>query len=113
MDSKIKPGPCPPLATNIEEPFYINDHTYIPELPMEDVRRNIWYDNTLIPYSFAGTIFSFMGLLLRRIKKPQVMRYFFPIYSSYEPLVFIDEPFDFSFFKNRVFHSFPPTEDAS
>lgn len=104
---------CPTLAADIEEPVFINDRTYILEPPMEDGKRNVWYGNTLIPYSIGGTIYDFMGSHPRCIKKPQVPRDFFLCYLSYKPLVFMDPPYDFSFFKNRVFHSSPPTENAS
>lgn len=70
---------------------------------MEDGRRNIWYCASLIPYFIAGTIHAFMGPLPKRIKKPQILRYFFPTFPGYEPLVFVDAPFDFKFFKNKVF----------
>lgn len=36
---------------------------------------------------------------------------FFPTYPNYKPLVFVDKPFNFNFFKSLVFRSSPPTED--
>lgn len=49
MTPKFKSAPSAPLAANNEELVYINDHTYIPEPPMEDGRRKVWYGNTPIP----------------------------------------------------------------
>lgn len=88
MAQKVQSRPA--LAVIIEEPLYINGHTYIPESPMEDGRRNIWYNNALIPYSITGTIYAFMGFLSRRVNKSQVLINLFPRFPSYEPLVFVD-----------------------
>lgn len=113
MAPKISLAPRAPLSAIIEEPLFINDRAYIPEPPMEDGRRNVGYGYPLIPYSISDTIFAFMGTFPIHIKKYHVLRHFFPSYPSYEPLVFMDEPFDFSLFKNKVSCSSSPTKDDS
>lgn len=102
----------PPFVAVIDAPLFMKDRTYIPEPPMEDGRRNLWYHASLIPYSIAGTFHAFMGRLLRFIEKPQMLEDFFPTFHSFESLVFVDNPFDFKFFKNIVSCSSPPTEDV-
>lgn len=102
----------PPLDAPIEEPLYINDCTYIPEPSMEEGKSNFLKNNALIPHSIVGTIYTFIGPLPRGIKKPRVPKKLFTCFLSYEPLVFVDTPFDFSFFKNQVFRYSPSNEDA-
>lgn len=48
--------------------------------------------------SSLGKMHVFMSPLPKYIRKPQMLQYFFPVYRGYDPLVFIDEPFDFNFF---------------
>lgn len=79
---------------------------------MEVGRIKIWYHSTFIPYVLVGKVHTFMGLLPKYIRKPQLLQYLFPIYHSYEPLMFIDEPFKFNFFKICVFYSSPLIEDV-
>lgn len=102
----------PPFAAELDAPLYVNDHTYILEPPMENGRRNLWYHASLIPYSIVGSIHTFMGPLPRRIKKPHMLKDFFPTFPSYEPLVFVDAPFNFNFLKNIMLCSSPPIEDV-
>lgn len=79
---------------------------------MEDGRRNLWYHASLIPYSITGNVHAFMGPLPRRIKKPHMLTNFLPNLPSYEPLVFVDAPFNCNFFKNKVLCSSPHTKDT-
>lgn len=109
----LYPVPHVPIVTIIDEPLFTNDCAYVPEPPMEYERINIWYFDALIPYSILGSIFYFMGTLPKRVKIPYILKDFFPDYPSCERLVFVDEPFDFSYFKSRVFSSYPPTDDDS
>lgn len=51
----------------------------------------------------CSKVHAFMGPLHKYITKPHVSQNFFLTYPGYEPLVFLDEPFKFNFFKNRVF----------
>lgn len=74
--------------------------------------RKILYHYTFIPYILAGKMHAFMDPLPKYIKKPRLLQDYFPIYRGYEPLVFIDEPFKFNFFKNRVFRSSLPPKDV-
>lgn len=111
MDQKVQSHP--PFDVVIDEPLFLNNRTYIPEPPMENGRRDIWYNTTLIPYSIADTTYTFMVPLPKRIKKPQILKDLFSCFPGYEPLVFVDDPFDFNFFKNSVFCSSPAIEDAS
>lgn len=41
-----------------------------------------------------------------------MLKELFPTFPSYEPLVFVDAPFNLNFFENIVSHSSPPIEDA-
>lgn len=101
--STFKLTPRALIAAAIDKPLFIDDHACVPEPPIEDRIINIWYSDAPIPYSILGTIFAFMGPFPRCVKKPYIMKYFFPSYPSFEPSVFWDQPFDFIFFKNRVF----------
>lgn len=74
--------------------------------------RKVWYRFAIIPYVLVEKVHALMGPLPKYIKKSQLLRDYLPIYYGYEPLVFIDEPFKFNFFKNRIFHSSPPLEDV-
>ncbi|KAI5387917.1 hypothetical protein KIW84_073857 [Lathyrus oleraceus] len=111
MDPRVQSRPA--LAAVIREPLYVNDLTYILEPSMEDGRRNVWYNNALIPYSIASTIYAFMGPIPRCIEKPQILKYLFSYFFGYKPLLFMDASFDFNFLKNKVFHFYPPTKGVS
>lgn len=60
----------PPFNAEIDTPLYVNDRAYIPESPMKDGRRSLWYRSSLIPYTLDGSVHAFMGPLPRHIKKP-------------------------------------------
>ncbi|CAL5195594.1 unnamed protein product [Lathyrus oleraceus] len=102
----------PPFADVIDASFFLNDCTYIPEPPIEDGRRNLCYHASLISYSIVGTVHAPIGPLPKRIKKPHTLKDCFPTFPSYDPLVFVDVPFDFNFFKNKVFCYSPPIGDT-
>ncbi|KAI5437965.1 hypothetical protein KIW84_023915 [Lathyrus oleraceus] len=81
------PTQChPAFAVGIDLPLYVNDHTYVPETPMDDEGRNLWYCSALIPYVLAGRVHAFMGPLPEYIKKSQVVKDFFPTYPKCKPL---------------------------
>lgn len=93
----------PPFADVIDASLFLNYCTYIPEPPIEDGRRKLCYHASLISYSIAGTVHEPIGPLPKCIKKPHTLKDCFPTFPSYGPLVFVDVPFDFNFFKNKVF----------
>lgn len=88
----------PPFAVEIDLPLYVKDHTYAPEPPMDEEGKRLWYRSTVIPYILTGKVNALMSPLPKYIKKTQVVKDFFPTYLDYEPLVFVDKPFNFNFF---------------
>lgn len=95
----LQPQSHPHFAAEVDLPLYVNDRTYVSEAPMGDGGRRLWYHYALIPYTLVGSMFVFMGPLPKCIKKPHIVNDFFPTYHDYEPLVFVDKPFNFNLFK--------------
>lgn len=98
---------CVPSAANIPCHILKHDHTYVPEPLNEEEKRDIWYSQVLIPYSIIGNTYAFMGPLPKHNKKPRIWEHFFPCFPSYEPLVFINDPFDLNFMKTVCFSHIP------
>lgn len=96
----------------IAKHFLVDGCTYVPEPPMGDGKRKVLYSDVLIPYSISGSNFSFMATHPMYVKKPNILKLFFPSYLGCEPLVFHDKSFVFSFLKNRVFKQSPPIGNA-
>lgn len=58
------PTQCHPTFTaEIHLPLYVNDHTYVPEPPMDDEGRKSWYRSALILYILADKLHAFMDPL--------------------------------------------------
>ena len=91
------------LNATVPDLILVDNHTYVPEPSMDEEKRKLLYSHVLIPYSISCVACTFMDPLPKHIRNPQVLKHFFPSYTSCEPLVFRDEPFDLSFMRNRVF----------
>ena len=100
------------FAVEIEIHIIVDERAYVPEPPLDTEHKGICYHFAFIPYVLVGKVHAFMGPLPKYIKKPQLLHDYFSIYCGYEPLVFIDEPLKFNFFKNWVFHSSLPSKDV-
>lgn len=72
----------PPFAADIDAPLYVNDHMYVPKPHMEDERRKSWYYASLIPYTFARSVYAFLDPLPRCVKKPHMVKDFLPTYPD-------------------------------